>query len=235
MSSLEVVLIFFQFVVLAFSLSTHECAHAWTAWRLGDPTAYMLGRVTLNPLKQLTWIGSVLFPLIGMFFGVPLIGWAKPCPVTPRNFRKYKRDDMLVTLAGPGVNLLLAVIALVLLIIVKHAVKGGTDLVDTAAAVAFRDPEVSIAGLPTFFPLVLLLYFGILTNVALFLFNLIPIPPLDGSHILKNLLPYRASQIYESIGSWGMILMYVIVLRTHLLNAIYTPVLGLFDRMLTVL
>jgi Zn-dependent protease len=235
MSSLEVVLILFQFIVLAFSLSIHECAHAWSAWRLGDSTAYMLGRVTLNPLKQLTWIGSVLFPLIGMFFGVPLIGWAKPCPVTPRNFRKYKRDDMLVTLAGPGVNLLLALIALVLLIIVKHAVKGGADLLDTAVAVAFRDPEVSIVGLPTFFPLVLLLYFGILTNVALFLFNLIPIPPLDGSHILKNLLPYRASQIYESIGSWGMILMYIIVLRTHLLNAIYTPVLGLFDRMLAVL
>jgi Zn-dependent protease len=235
MSSLEVVLIFFQFVVLAFSLTIHECAHAWSAWRLGDPTAYMLGRVTLNPLKQLTLIGSVLFPLIGMFFGVPLIGWAKPCPVTPRNFRKYKRDEMLVTLAGPGVNLLLAVVALVLLIIVKHVVPGGADLLGNAAAVAFRDPDVSVVGLPALFPLALLLYFGILTNVALFLFNLIPIPPLDGSHILKNLLPYRASQVYESIGSWGMILMYFIVLRTHLLNAIYTPVLGLFDRMLTVL
>jgi Zn-dependent protease len=235
MSSLEVVLILFQFGVLAFSLSIHECAHAWTAWRLGDPTAYMLGRVTLNPFKQLTLIGSVIFPLVGMFFGVPLIGWAKPTPVTPRNFRKYKRDDMLVTLAGPAINLICAIVALVLLVLVKHVFSHGTELVDTAAAIAYHDPDVAVEGLPTLFPLAVLLYFGILTNLALFLFNLIPIPPLDGSHILKQVLPYRAAQIYESIGSWGMLLLYFVVLRTHLLTAVYTPVLGLFERLLQAL
>src|ERR1700734_3354394 len=101
MSSLQVLLICFQFAVLCFALSLHECAHAWTAWRLGDPTAYMLGRVTLNPFKQLDPVGSVVLPIISMFFGVPLIGWAKPTPVTPRNFKKYKRDSFLVTAAGP--------------------------------------------------------------------------------------------------------------------------------------
>ena len=198
MSSTEVVLILFQFGVLMFSLSIHECAHAWTAWKLGDPTAYMMGRVTLDPFKQLTWIGSVIFPLVGLFFGVPLIGWAKPTPVTARNFKRYKRDDALVTLAGPGVNLACALLALVLLIIVKHAIRGGDEMLGDAVAVAYRDPTVSVSGLPGIFPLVLLLYFGILTNVALFLFNLIPIPPLDGSHILKNLLPYRAKSRFTN-------------------------------------
>ncbi|MES2392375.1 MAG: site-2 protease family protein, partial [Acidobacteriota bacterium] len=229
---LNVVLIFFQFAVLCFALSLHECAHAWTAWRLGDPTAYMLGRVTLNPFKQLTPIGSVALPLIGMFFGLPLIGWAKPTPVTPRNFKNYKRDDILVTLAGPAVNLSLAIICLLLLIITKHAFPGGPDLIDTTAAVAYQDPDVNLATLPTLFPLALLLYFGILTNVALFLFNLIPIPPLDGSHILRHYLPYKASQMYDSFSAYGMIFLYFIVARLHVLNAVYTPVLRLFDWLL---
>jgi Zn-dependent protease len=232
---LEVALIFFQFAVLAFSLSFHECGHAWAAWRLGDPTAYMLGRVTLNPLKQLDPLGSVALPLISMFFGVPLIGWAKPCPVTTRNFRNYKRDDILVTLAGPGVNLSLALASLLLLIVIKHAVPGGIDLIDNAAAVAYRDPNVSTEGLPALFPLALLLYFGILTNVALFLFNLIPIPPLDGSHILRHYLPYKATQVYDSMSMYGMIFLYLVVARLHLLNFIYRPVLGLFETLLGVL
>lgn len=229
---LNVALIFFEFLVLIFGLSVHECAHAWMAWRLGDATAFMLGRVTLNPLKQLTWIGSVLFPLIGLFFGVPLIGWAKPTPVNPRNFRKYKRDSLMVTLAGPFSNLALALISLIILIVLKHALPGGFDLIDTAAAVAYRDPEVSTAGLPALFPIILLLYFGILTNVSLFLFNLLPIPPLDGSRVLDLYLPYRAQQVYAQIGQYGILIMYFVVLRTGLLSAIYRPVLGVFEQLL---
>ena len=115
----NVILILFQVFALVLAFSVHECAHAWVAWRLGDPTARMLGRVTLNPLKHLDLFGSVLMPLIALVYHWPLIGWAKPTPVTARNFKNYKRDDILVTLAGPASNLLLATGALILLLLIK--------------------------------------------------------------------------------------------------------------------
>ena len=228
---MNVELVFFQFLVLIFSLSVHECSHAWMAWRLGDATAFMLGRVTLNPLKQLTLIGSVIFPLIGLFFGVPLIGWAKPTPVNTRNLRKYKRDDILVTMAGPSSNLALAIIALILLIVIKH-IGSGIVLIAAAEGVAYGDPLIDTTVLPTAFPLVLLLYFGILINVGLFLFNLIPIPPLDGSHLLKHFLPYQWQDSFQNLGMYGMLFLYFVVGRLHLLNAVYFPVLNVFDGML---
>src|ERR1700735_94360 len=103
--SLNAVVIFFEIVVLILAFSVHECAHAWTAMRLGDPTAMMLGRVTLNPLKPLDPVGSVLFPLISLVYGGFLIGWAKPTPVTGRNFKNYRREAILVHLAGHASNL----------------------------------------------------------------------------------------------------------------------------------
>src|ERR1700690_375169 len=123
--SQRVVLIAFQIVVLILAFSVHECAHAWTAWRLGDPTARMLGRVTLNPLKHLDPVGSVLFPLISLVYGGFLVGWAKPTPVTGRNFKNYRRDDILVTLAGPASNLLSATIALIFLLFLKNFLPNG--------------------------------------------------------------------------------------------------------------
>src|SRR5260370_8782663 len=98
---LDVGVIVLEIVVLILAFSVPECAHAWTAWRLGDPTARMLGRVTLNPVKHLDLIGSILVPLISLVYGNFLIGWAKPPPVTGRNFKNYRRDDILLTLAGP--------------------------------------------------------------------------------------------------------------------------------------
>src|ERR1700734_938740 len=134
--SLEVVVILFQVVVLILAFSIHECAHAWTAWRLGDPTARMLGRVTLNPLKHLDLFGSVIMPLVALFYHWPLIGWAKPTPVTARNFKNYRRDDILVTLAGPASNLISATVALILLILMKHLVPNGMIAIGTAMALA---------------------------------------------------------------------------------------------------
>src|SRR5271168_3571160 len=128
---LNVVVIFFEIVVLILAFSVHECAHAWVAFRLGDPTAMMLGRVTLNPLKHLDPLGSVVFPLIGLVYGGMLFGWAKPTPVTARNFKHYMRDDILVSLAGPASNILSATIALILLIILRHVVAGGDIAVTT--------------------------------------------------------------------------------------------------------
>src|SRR5438477_870438 len=152
----EVVLIIFQVVVLVLAFSVHACAHAWTAWRLGDPTARMLGRVTLNPMKHLDPFGSVLMPLVALVYHWPLIGWAKPTPVTARNFKNYTRDDILVTVAGPVSNLLLATLALVLLLVIKHALPNGTVSVLSAMALAMHIP-VSTENLPALFPFALLL------------------------------------------------------------------------------
>src|SRR5260370_18953174 len=129
---LNVVVIFFEIVVLILAFSVHECAHAWTAWRLGDPTARMLGRVTLNPIKHLDPIGSIVFPLISLVYGGFLIGWAKPTPVTVRNFKNYRRDDILLTLPGPARNLLSATIALILPIVIKHMLPAAHTSILTA-------------------------------------------------------------------------------------------------------
>src|SRR5271169_682352 len=162
--SLNVVVIFFEIVVLILAFSIHECAHAWAAMRLGDPTAMMLGRVTLNPLKHLDPLGSVLFPLISLVYGGFLVGWAKPTPVTARNFKNYKRDDIMVTLAGPASNLVSATIALILLVVIKHVVPGGIMAIATAVALASHYPGVSTENLPALFPIALFLYFVILIN-----------------------------------------------------------------------
>ncbi len=198
----EVVLIVFQVLVLVMAFAVHESAHAYVAMRLGDPTAYMLGRVTLNPLKHLDPLGSVIIPIISMVYGGWLIGWAKPCPVTPRNFRHIKRDDILVSLAGPASNLAMATGALVLLLLFKHAVPGGGPAIGAAMAIATHVPGVETDNLPTLFPMALLLYFAVLINLLLFVFNLIPVPPLDGSHVLRQFLPYQVEQVYNRFGGY---------------------------------
>jgi Zn-dependent protease len=226
----EALLIAFQVVVLVLAFSVHECAHAWTAWRLGDPTAKMLGRVTLNPLKHLDPMGSVFMPLLALVYHWPLIGWAKPTPVTARNFKHYRRDDILVTLAGPASNLLSATVALILLIVIKHAGHGGLTAVSTAVALADKIP-IPTAGLPALVPVALLLYFIILINLLLFVFNLIPVPPLDGSHILRHFLPYRALQIYDRIGMFGLIIL-MLVGGSFIFSIFFAPLLNTFNHLL---
>ena len=227
----EVVLIVFQVVVLVLAFSIHESAHAWTAWRLGDPTARMLGRVTLNPLKHLDPLGSVLFPLISLVYGGFLVGWAKPTPVTARNFKNYKRDDILVTLAGPASNLLSATIALILLLFMKHLVPNGVVSIAAAMALAQHVPGIVTEGLPTLFPIALFLYFVILINLLLFVFNLIPIPPLDGSHVLRHFLPYKALQIYDRVGMFGMIILFLVG-GSFIFSVFFTPLLNTFNHIL---
>ena len=227
----QVVLVIFQVVVLILAFSVHECAHAWTAWRLGDPTAKMLGRLTLNPLKHLDPFGSVIFPLIGLFYGGMLFGWAKPTPVTARNFKNYKRDDILVALAGPASNLISATVALILLVVLKHAIAGGEVAIMTAMALAHRMPGVSTENLPQLFPIALFLYYVILLNLLLFVFNLIPVPPLDGSHILRHFLPYKALQVYDRIGMFGMI--FIMLIGGGLIFRIFlNPLQATFDTLL---
>jgi Zn-dependent protease len=226
----EFVLILFQVMVLVLAFSVHESAHAYVAMRLGDPTAYMLGRVTLNPLKHLDPLGSVILPLISLVYGGFLIGWAKPCPVTPRNFKHIKRDDILTSLAGPASNLAMATIALVVLLVLKHANSGGIPAIVAAMEVANKVPGVETANLSVLFPVALLLYFAVLINLLLFVFNLIPIPPLDGSHVLRQFLPYRAEQVYNQVGRFGLIIIFL--LGGRFLAPIYYPLLDFFDRVL---
>ena len=230
--SLSPVLILFQIIVLIFSLSLHEAAHAWAAMRLGDATAYMLGRVTLNPAKHVEPWGTVVMPLISLISGFPLIGWARPCPITLRNFRKVKRDDILTTLAGPASNLLLATLSLLGLALLKHIPGIGEQTV-LAAVLMTRHIPVDMTVLPPIFPLALLLYYGILTNVLLFCFNLIPLPPLDGSRILRYFLPYGAGQMLDRIGNWGVFIIFLFA--GWILFPIYLPVLNLFNHALAAL
>lgn len=223
-------LILCQIVVLIFAFSVHESAHAYAAMRLGDPTAFMLGRVTLNPIKHLDLWGSLIMPAIALFSGFPLLGWAKPCPVTTRNFRRIKRDDILTTLAGPASNLVMALVALVLLAVLKHTHGFGDEAVFSAMRIVHHVP-VDTSVLPQLFPLALLLYYGILTNLLLFVFNLIPIPPLDGSRIIRYFLPYKVSQMYDRIGGYGIFLVFFLAGR-FIFPIFYSPLLAIFDAVL---
>lgn len=227
--SQEFVLILFQVLVLVLAFSVHESAHAYVAMRLGDPTAYMLGRVSLNPLRHLDPLGSVVIPLISLVYGGWLIGWAKPCPVTLRNFKNIRRDDILTSLAGPASNLAMAATALVLLILFKHLVPGGANTLIAAMATQQHIP-IDLAGQPLF-PIAMFLYYAVTINLLLFIFNLIPIPPLDGSHVLKNFLPYNLEQAYMRIGGWGLLLLFLFG-GTFIFRLFYSPLLNIFDALL---
>jgi Zn-dependent protease len=187
-----------------------------------------MGRVTLNPLKHLDPWGSVVMPLVTLFTFGGMIGWAKPCPVTLRNFKNVKRDDILTSMAGPASNLAMATISLLLLILLKHVVHGGAISIAAAMATAQHIP-LDLSSVPLF-PVAMLLYYGILINLLLFVFNLIPVPPLDGSHVLRNLLPYRAEQVYNQVGMYGLIVLFLFGGR--LIGVFYNPLLGVFDRLL---
>ena len=228
----ETALILFEFVALIFALSFHECAHALTASYFGDQTARMLGRVTLNPIKHIDPLGSIILPLVSAFAHFPLIGWAKPTPVTTRNLRNVKRDDILVTLAGPASNLLLAVISLVLLLLMKHVVPGGAVAVLNAALLSMRIEGATLMGQGAIFPIALLLYSSIVINLLLAIFNLLPVPPLDGSRILRHYLPYNALKVYDSIGGFANLIILYALMRTGVLNVFYAPAFHLFNNLL---
>ena len=223
----------FEFVLLLFSLSFHECAHAWMASRLGDQTARLQGRITLNPMYHIDPVGTLLFPalvifgpLIGFHLPFMLVGWAKPTPVITRNFKKIVRDDNLTTLAGPFSNLILVAVALAALVVMAKVVPNGAPIVQLsfAAALGMADPSQA-------HPVALLLSLAILINFSLFFFNLLPIPPLDGSRVVRNMLPYNAVRVYDRIGGWISYLLMIFV-GSFLLRLLLWPALGLVFSLL---
>lgn len=221
--TLQHVEILFQVVAFLFAISVHESAHAWMANRQGDPTARMLGRITLNPIKHIDPVGTVLLPLIAMLTHFPVIGWAKPTPVDPRNFRNPVRDDILTSVAGPVSNFLVATGATALLAAIAALVPGGRMLV-RGTIVGFMQEGAALT------PVALLLYQFLVINVLLAVFNLIPVPPLDGSHVLRHLLPDGVRQIYDSVGMFA--LMALVFFGGSLLMALIRPVLGLYISVL---
>jgi Zn-dependent protease len=186
--------VFISFIVLLFSLTVHETAHALTANQLGDPTARLLGRISLNPVVHADPIGTVLFPLLAMITGAPLIGWAKPVPVNVRRLRHGRRDYVFVAAAGPASNLLLAVSAAIVLRML------------TVSPFTLGEPNVSV-------PLATLLNRALRLNILLAVFNMIPIPPLDGGGVLSGLLPPAIAQRFDALlRPYGFLLLYALML-----------------------
>lgn len=195
-----------------FCLSVHEAAHAWTADRLGDHTARLQGRISLNPLVHVDWIGTVLFPLIGMLSGLPILGWAKPVPVSLRGLQHPRRDMVLIATAGPASNIVLAILASLALRLLLGT--GGVT---------------PVGGLEIGVPLYLIAQKALEINLILAVFNMIPIPPLDGGNVLSNLLPPRqAYQFDTTIRPYGFIILYALMLTKALGYIIGPPFIFLF-------
>ena len=206
--TIDVLAVAISFGVLLLSLTIHEAAHAWTANTLGDPTARVLGRVSLNPLVHIDLIGTIVLPVLAAVSHIPIIGWAKPVPVNARNLRHPRRDFVLVAAAGPISNLLQALAAAILLrvsVALAHGELGGLLLNALLTAVEI--------------------------NLLLSFFNLIPVPPLDGGNVLLGILPPRAALGFSQIRQYGFLVLYGLLL-SGVASAIIMPPTNLFMRIL---
>jgi Zn-dependent protease len=213
--------IVFKLIAFLFAISVHESAHAWMANLRGDPTARMLGRISLNPIKHIDPVGTLLLPAVAMFFHAPVIGWAKPTPVDPRNFKNPVLDDILTSVVGPNSNFVVAISAVFALALVKLVSPLGNQIVSQGFA---TDTDSFLL------PLCLLMYELMVINVVLGVFNLIPVPPLDGSHVVRHLLPAGALRIYDSVGMFGLFIL--VFWGSRFLNMLISPAIGFFDYIL---
>ena len=191
------------------SLSVHEAAHAWSADRLGDPTARQLGRITLNPIAHIDWIGTVLFPLAAMLSGLPLLGWAKPVPVEWRNLKAPRRDFAIIAAAGPISNLILASIVAIVLMLM-----GGVTNMEPST---FRTLTVD----------------AVLLNCTLAVFNLLPIPPLDGGNVATGVLPLPLARAVAQIRPYGFFILYGLMFLGVLRDYVFPIAYRITDWLLT--
>ncbi len=213
MAELDYGTLFIAYLVLLFSLSTHESAHAWAADRLGDPTSRRLGRISLNPLVHIDPVGTVLLPLVAFASGAPVIGWAKPVPVNLLNLGNHRRDYVLVAAAGPASNLGLALFASVVLRLAPS---------ETAA----------VGPLSVGAPLMVFAGWALTLNLLLAVFNMLPIPPLDGGNVLGGLLPDRLADQYDRVRPYGFLVLYGLLL-TGTLGTLLGPPYRLLSGMLS--
>ncbi len=231
LSPLILGLVVFEFVVMLLSISLHDAAQAWMANRLGDPTGRMMGRISINPLRHFDLFGCAIWPLLYIFRTPMVLGWGKPVPMTSRNFRQ-NNGEVLATLAGPAVQLLVAILSLVTLVILKHLVPGTASSLGLTELLAMRVP-VDTSETPGIFPLLLLLYLFILVNLLLFVFNLLPIPFVDGGKVLVYYLPYNAAKAYEQYSMWIMIAFFFV--GFYVIQIVFGPLFSLFNGLLNAL
>jgi Zn-dependent protease len=221
----RIVDILFQLIAFMFAISVHESSHAWMANLRGDPTARMLGRISLNPIRHIDPIGTLLLPAVAMFFHVPVLGWAKPTPVDPRNFKNPVLDDILTAVVGPISNFVVASGALLVLAFIKIVSPTAREIVfGIPAGLAQPDANSFLV------PLCLLFYELMVINIVLGVFNLIPVPPLDGSHVLRHLLPADMLRMYDALGMIGLFLL--VFWGGGLLAKLIYPAIGLFQYIL---
>lgn len=213
-----------EFIVLLLSLTIHECAHAWTADRLGDPTARMLGRVSLNPIVHSDLWGTIIFPLIGMQYGF-MFGWAKPVPVNVGNLRNPSRDHMLVAAAGPISNMILATLMFIALMVMKSLSPEVAGIVRNV--VYFDVPR----GGSLFVPMAMFAFYGMIINVILAIFNLIPVAPLDGAAVLSGLLPRSLAEGLDRMQAYSFMI-FILLLVTGIPSYLFNPPILFLRRVL---
>jgi Zn-dependent protease len=217
---IDIVSIAMQFFVLLYSLTIHEAAHAWMSDRRGDYTARYLGRVSFNPIAHIDPIGTVVFPLLMYLSNIPLIGWAKPVPINSVHLRNPHRDQIFISLAGPASNLLAGCAAFILLGLLRMAPQTSQFVIDIAHYRNIFSQHSLMA------PIVGILFFTMITNIGLAIFNLIPVPPLDGHWILYALLPPQAAAALEQMASYGFIFILLIfaLMYMGILSFLFIPI-----------
>ncbi len=222
--------LFFLFSILAFlfTISVHESAHALVADRCGDPTARLAGRISLNPLRHMELFGTVLLPVMTTLSGFTAFGWAKPTPVDLSKLRKPRRDDILVSAAGPVSNLLTAVACVPALLGIRWSSAAGARAVDQLVATG----SVALEGSSVIDPLAWLLHRVLVVSLVLGILNLYPVPPLDGSHIVYQLLPAPLRRWYRSISRFGFVVLLLLLWYTPLGRWTLEPPLRLFGSLL---